>query len=319
MTSTGGRLFAAAMLLSLVGGGCAGTVEAPLERAAVAPDRIGPAVDHHQHLLSAAGAALLERFEGGGPLAPVALPSEVADLLKRRSDAWNDAAALAEIYAEDAILLENRPIAGRKEVAQHVSQRFGRAYSLIPLSYAEGEGSRRIAAMYARGEGAERANVGLALITLAREKSGKWRIASEMMKFPGPPEYKVGGADALIEMLDEAQIDRAVILSSAYFFESPFLGGAYPEGAAMLRAENDWTAREVARHPKRLVGFCGVNPLTEQALAEIRRCKDDLGMVGIKLHFANSQVELQNPKHLSQMKAFFAEANRLRMPIAAHL
>jgi predicted TIM-barrel fold metal-dependent hydrolase len=87
----------------------------------------------------------------------------------------------------------------------------------------------------------------------------------------------------------------------------------------MLRAENDWTAREVARHPKRLVGFCGVNPLTEQALAEIRRCKDELGMVGVKLHFGNSQVELENPMHLSQMKAFFAEANRLRMPIAAHL
>ena len=139
MTSKRGRLFAASMLLSLGAGGCAGTAEAPLERAAVAPGRIGPAVDHHQHLLSAAGAALLQKFEGGGPLAPVALPGEVADLLKRRSDAWNDAAALAEIYAEDAILLENRPIAGRKEVAHHVSQRFGRAYSLVPLSYAEGE------------------------------------------------------------------------------------------------------------------------------------------------------------------------------------
>jgi predicted TIM-barrel fold metal-dependent hydrolase len=307
------------MLVSLVGAGCSGTGGASLTRTIPAPERIGPAVDHHQHLLSAAGAALLEKFEGGGALVPVAVPTEVADLLKRRTDAWNDAATLAEIYAEDAILLENRPIAGRKQVAEHVSQRFGRAYSMIPLSYAEGEGSRRIAAMYTRGEGSERTSLGLALLTLAKDGSGKWRIASETMKFPGPPEYKVGGADALIEMLDEAQIDRAVILSSAYFFESPFLAGAYPEGEAMLRAENDWTAREIARHPNRLVGFCGVNPLTEQALAEIRRCKDELGMVGIKLHFANSQVELENPKHLSQIKAFFAEANRLRMPIGAHL
>jgi predicted TIM-barrel fold metal-dependent hydrolase len=307
------------MLLSLVGAGCAGTGGPPVADRAAALQRIGPAVDHHQHLLSPAGAALLERFEGGGALDPVAVPSEVADLLKRRSEVWNDAAALAEIYAEDAILVENRPIAGRKQVAQHLSQRFGRAYSLIPLSYAEGQGSRRVAAMYARGEGAERTNMGLALITLVQDKSGKWRIASEMMKFPGPPEYKVGGADALIAMLDEAHIDRAVVLSSAYFFESPYLDGAYPEGAAMLRAENDWTAREVARHPKRLVAFCGVNPLTEQALTEIRRCKNELGTMGIKLHLGNSNVELENPEHLRRMKAFFAEANRLRMPVAAHL
>jgi predicted TIM-barrel fold metal-dependent hydrolase len=307
------------MLLSVVSAGCAGTSHVPLARTAAAPERIGPAVDHHQHLLSAAGAALLQKFEGGGPLSTVAVPSEVADLLKRRTKSWNDPAALAELYAEDAMLLENRPVSGREEVAEHLSQRFGRAYSLIPISYTEDQGSRRVAAMYARGGGAERTNIGLALITLARDPSGKWRIASEAMKFPGPQEYEVRGSDALIEMLDEAKISKAVILSSAYFFESPFLGGAYPEGAAMLRAENDWTAREVARHPTRLVGFCGVNPLTIQALAEVRRCKDELGMVGIKLHFANSQVELENPKHLSQMKSFFAEANRLRMPIAAHL
>lgn len=203
-------------------------------------------------------------------------------------------------------------------MAQHVSQRFGRAYSIVPLAYTEAPGSRRIAGMYTRGEGADRTNIGMALISLAQDKSGKWRIASETMKFPGPPEYKVGGGDALVALLDEAHIQRAVIMSSAYFFESPFLGAA-PEGAAMLRAENDWTAREIARHPSRLVGFCGVNPLTEQAVAEIRRCKNELGMVGIKLHFANSQVELENPDHLRRIKDFFAEANRLRMPLAAHL
>jgi predicted TIM-barrel fold metal-dependent hydrolase len=307
------------MLLAVLNTGCAGTSGVPLIRTAAAPERIGPAVDHHQHLLSAAGAALLEQFEGGGRLSAVAVPSEVADLLKRRTSSWNDPAALAELYAEDAMLLENRPISGRKEVAEHVSQRFGRAYELIPISYTADQGSRRVVAMYARGGGAERTNIGLALITLTQDPSGKWRVASETMKFPGPQEYKVRGSDALIEMLDEAKISKAVILSSAYFFESPFLGGAYPEGAAMLQAENDWTAREVARHPTRLVGFCGVNPLTTQALAEVRRCKDELGMVGIKLHFANSKVELENPKHLSQMKAFFAEANRLRMAIAAHL
>lgn len=318
MVSTRAASLAAAILLSVVGSGCASTGGAPSARAAAA-ERIGPAVDHHQHLLSAAGAALLLKFEGGGALDPVAVPAEVADLLKRRADSWNDSAALEQLYARDAVLLDARPIAGGKEVAQHVSGRFGRAYSIVPVSYAQGEGGRRISVLYARGEGEARTNLGLALLTLARDSSGRWRIASEAMRFPGPQDYKVVGSDALIAMLDEAKIDRAVIMSSAYFFESPFLGGAYPEGSAMLRAENDWTAAQVSRHPARLVAFCGVNPLTEQALAEIRRCKDRLGMVGIKLHFANSKVELEDPRHLERMKALFAEANRLRMPVAAHL
>lgn len=313
------QLMGALMLLVLAASGCAGTGETPARLpTAAAPARVGPAVDHHQHLLSPAGAALLEKYEGGGPLTAVTVPDEVAELLRRRSAAWNDAAALAELYAEDAILLENRPVAGRKAVAQHLSRRFGRAYSIIPLSYSEEGGSRRIAALYARGEGADRSNIGLTLITLGKDKSGKWRIESEAMKFPAPPDYKAKGADALIAALDEAHIDRAVIMSSAYFFESPFLAPG-TQGAEMLRADNDWTAREIARHPRRLVGFCGVNPLSEQAVMEIRRCKDALGMVGIKLHFGNSAVELENPEHLGRIKAFFAEANRLRMPLAAHL
>lgn len=278
----------------------------------------GPVVDHHQHLLSPAGAALLEKLEGGGALAPVTLPTEVADLISQRVAAWNDAAALSDLYAEDAVLVETSPIVGGTAVSQHVAQSFSRPYDIIPLAYAEDDSSRRIAALYTRGEGSDRTNIGLTMITLKQGRSGAWRIASEMMKFPGPPDYKGGDGDALIKLLDEAEIDRAVVMSTAYFFESPLLQ-AGAEGAAMLRAENDWTAAQVARYPQRLAGFCGVNPLTEQAISEIRRCKEQLGMVGVKLHFANSMVEMENPEHLRRMKTFFAAANRLQMPLAAHL
>jgi predicted TIM-barrel fold metal-dependent hydrolase len=314
-----GPLFTAALLLAPLCASCAVSRPDPIVLAAIMPERIGPNVDHHQHLLSPAGAALLDRFEGGGPHTSVAVPSEVAELLNRRAKSWNDAAGLAELYTDDAMLLDNGPIAGKKQVVEHVGKRFGRAYALAPVAFSQGQRTRQVTALYTRGEGAERTNFGYAMITLAQHTSGDWRIASEVMKFPGPPEYRVAGSDALIGLLDEAKITRAVIMSSAYLFESPFLGNAYPNGAAMLRAESDWTAREIARHPTRLTGFCGVNPLTEQALAEVRRCKDELGMVGIKLHFANSRVELENPDHLGRMKAFFAGANRLRMPIAAHL
>lgn len=172
--------------------------------------------------------------------------------------------------------------------------------------------------MYTRGEGAERTNVGVTLMTLERDSAGKWRIASETMKFPGPAPLGDAGADGLIKLLDQADIERAVVMSVAYFFESGVLP-PQPGGPALLRQENDWTAAEVAKHPDRLVAFCGINPLAEQALAEMQRCKEKLGMVGVKLHFGNSAVDLEKPAHLARIQQLFASADRLGMPVAAHL
>jgi len=137
------------------------------------------------------------------------------------------------------------------------------------------------------------------------------------MKFPGPPTYKPIDADALVKMLDAAGIERAVVLSVAYKFEAPSLKLA--NAAARLRAENDWTAREISRHPTRLIAFCGVNPLTDTALPEIERCARDLKMKGLKLHLRNSAVDLGNPAHVARIGEVFAAANRFKLPIVAHV
>ena len=86
-----------------------------------------------------------------------------------------------------------------------------------------------------------------------------------------------------------------------------------------IRAENDWTAREVARHPTRLIGFCGVNPLTDTALPEIERCAKELGLKGLKLQLNNSGVDLSDPVHVARVQQVFAAANRLKLPIVVHL
>jgi uncharacterized protein len=85
-----------------------------------------------------------------------------------------------------------------------------------------------------------------------------------------------------------------------------------------VKAENDWVAGQVAGFPLRLVGFCGVNPLREYAVREIRRCQK-IGMPGLKLHFSNSHVDLRIPEHLKQLKAVFAAANEARFAILVHL
>ena len=103
-------------------------------------------------------------------------------------------------------------------------------------------------------------------------------------------------ADSLIAELDAAGISRAVILSTAYGFANPNKPPVADERAHVM-AENDWTSAQVAKYPNRLLGFCSVNPLSEYAVEEIARCAKDPNLrSGLKLHFGNSDVNVDNPE-----------------------
>jgi uncharacterized protein len=125
-------------------------------------------------------------------------------------------------------------------------------------------------------------------------------------------------ADHLIALLDSAGIRRAVVLSVAYMYGSPrrTVANEY----AKVRAENDWTAAQAARYPDRLIAFCGFNPLKEYALEELARCAGDprFGR-GIKLHFGNSDVQLDEPAHVERLRQVFRAANEHGMAIVVHM
>jgi predicted TIM-barrel fold metal-dependent hydrolase len=126
-------------------------------------------------------------------------------------------------------------------------------------------------------------------------------------------------ADDLVRLLDLAGIRRAAVFSIAYQFGNPNRPSVADE-YAQVRAENDWTSAEVGRFPDRLVGFCGVNPLKEYALAELSRCAQDVHLrAGLKLHFGNSDVDLANPEHVSKLRDVFRAANLSRMAIVVHM
>lgn len=126
-------------------------------------------------------------------------------------------------------------------------------------------------------------------------------------------------ADGLVRLLDAAGIERAVVLSTGYQFGNPNRPPVDDE-YAKVRAENDWTAQQVARHGDRLIGFCGVNPLKDYAEAEIQRCAAGPSLrTGLKLHFGNSDVQLDDPGHVERVKAVFARANAAGMAIAVHM
>jgi predicted TIM-barrel fold metal-dependent hydrolase len=137
---------------------------------------------------------------------------------------------------------------------------------------------------------------------------------------PGVPgeATPIDGA-ALVRMLDQAGIQKAVVLSLAYQPGNPNRPPISDE-YAQVRAENDWTGHQVALSRGRLIGFCALDPLKDYALAELRRCAADPDLsTGIKLHFGNSDVQLDDADHVARLRSIFAEADRYCMAIVIHL
>jgi predicted TIM-barrel fold metal-dependent hydrolase len=125
-------------------------------------------------------------------------------------------------------------------------------------------------------------------------------------------------AKDVVALLDAAGIRKATLLSLAYMFGKP--GRQVEDELGQVRAENDWTAAQAARYPERLLAFCSFNPLKDYAIAELERCAGTPDMArGIKLHFGNSDVQLDNPVHVARLRAVFAAANAHKMAIVVHL
>ena len=123
----------------------------------------------------------------------------------------------------------------------------------------------------------------------------------------------------LIPLLDAAGVRRALVLSQAYQYGSPNRP-AVPEEYKQVKRENDWTAHQAAEFSDRLRAFCGVDPLKPYAIAEIERCaKDPYLHYGLKLHFGNSDVDLDDPHHVNQLRRVFRTADEHGMAIVVHL
>jgi predicted TIM-barrel fold metal-dependent hydrolase len=135
---------------------------------------------------------------------------------------------------------------------------------------------------------------------------------------PAGTEPPTLAAADVIALLDKAGIQRGLLLSVAYIWGSP--ARTIEDEYTKVRAENDWNGAQAALYPKRLRAFCGLNPLKEYALAELERCAKDPNLKrGIKLHFGNSDVQLENPAHVEQLSRIFRAANAHHMAIVVHM
>lgn len=128
----------------------------------------------------------------------------------------------------------------------------------------------------------------------------------------------VYAADA-VRVLNEAHVSKGVILSCAYLYGLPSLRLKPDELAAKTRQENEFTAAQVAKYPDRLVGFLSVDPLADSATEEIHHWRGSHQLIGLKLHFTASAVNIRNPAERSQVAKVIAAAAADGLPMVIHL
>ena len=126
-------------------------------------------------------------------------------------------------------------------------------------------------------------------------------------------------AQVILSWLDQAEFQKATILSAAYLWASPHISPPKENVEQLIREENHWTALQQALCPERLRGLMSFSPLdTEAALREMARCDEKEGLKGIKLHFDANGVDLMNPEHLRRVRPVFQEAARRQLPVLLH-
>jgi len=126
-------------------------------------------------------------------------------------------------------------------------------------------------------------------------------------------------ADDLLADMDEAGVQTAWMMSTAYLAESPIVVPALADAPARVHAANAFTVATAAAHPGRLVAFISVNPLTPDAVAEIEAWKVEPYAKGLKLHLTNSGVDLRNPDHVRRLAAVFEAASDAELTIMIHM
>jgi len=141
-------------------------------------------------------------------------------------------------------------------------------------------------------------------------------LVGECLPSNKPPA--VFASDA-VRALDEAHVSKGVILSCAYLFGLPSLHVKSGELAARIRRENEFTAAQIAQYPSRLVGFLSVNPLAESAIDEVRHWSGSHQLIGLKLHFTASAVNVRNPAHRRQVAKLLSVAAAAGLPMVIHV
>lgn len=115
-----------------------------------------------------------------------------------------------------------------------------------------------------------------------------------------------GTIERLIREMDEAGIDKTVILALDYEFAF--------KGDVTFRDYNDYVANILKEYPDRFIGFCGIDPRRgKAAIRELERCVEELGFRGVKL-WPLTGFYPDDP----QFYPFYERVEELGVPILCH-
>lgn len=116
------------------------------------------------------------------PMPSVQLPAALDRVLRDYERAWKagDAAALAELFAEDGFVLQNgrAPVRGRAAIAKAYAGQAGGELRLRALAYATADTVGYILGAYSYGN--RPGDIGKFTVTLRRPRGGAWEIFSDM-------------------------------------------------------------------------------------------------------------------------------------------
>jgi predicted TIM-barrel fold metal-dependent hydrolase len=278
-----------------------------------------PAADYHLHIQSLSMSINLLPPQ----LPAVQLPEELERLVRDKENFGGrnkNVSALKDLYTKDALVLEPRSnIWLRGERAMRYVIDATVINRLMPTGFEMNGTGGYIIGVETAVSGAPPEPLSSFQYAVRKEADGKWRISSETFTLNAPPVAKEHTPESIIAELDEAGVQKGVVLSTAFVWGSALYDPPVPDEYAKVKAENDWVARNVARFPNRLVGFCSFNPLKDYALEELERCAKDPRIKGLKFHFSDSGVNLRKPEHIEKVKRVFRAANEKRLSIAAHI
>src|SRR5688572_26216483 len=179
---------------------------------------IVPRVDHHQHIV--------------GPRATIPWPAlapapTLPPGLQRVVDERNrimGTDSLGGLYADNARILhvaeEARPWVSGRDALGPLVRAYDPTTRFVPQSYAAGDSVAQVFGIAVTpGPPETRMNF---VLGLRKDTGGTWRIETEQATPVPPPPFAVPlTGDQLVRDLDETGIERAVVLSVAYFFASP--------------------------------------------------------------------------------------------------
>jgi predicted TIM-barrel fold metal-dependent hydrolase len=277
-----------------------------------------PGADHHAHLRSIANWQLVNER-----LPVVKLPGDLDQLLRDFERNWqapDNKTALAAQFTDSGLFqYADDWLRGRAAIRMMLVGSGG-PLRLRAQTFDAEQRAGHVAGAYGFYRDTAWVDQGRFLFALRRAPGAPWQIAvanlTRTTPSPTPARDPYSAAD-YIAALDSAGIRRGVVLSSAYLFAAGFRD--VTDEAAKVRAENDWTAREAARYPDRLVAFCSLNPLRAYALDELANCARDPRIRGLKMHLTTAFFDFRDAAHVRKLAAVFAAANARRIPIVIHM